>query len=142
MNEFDLNRFLTAQDGGYSRALNEIKNAQKRSHWMWYIFPQWNGLGRTIISIKYAIKSREEAIAYFEHPVLGIRLREITKVFLNIDNKSAKDVLGSPDFLKMKSCMTLFHLIQKETDFFNLVLEKFYDGKLCKRTQQKLEKYF
>jgi uncharacterized protein (DUF1810 family) len=104
---------------------------------MWYVFPQYKGLGRSETSKKYSIKSKE-AIKYFGHEILGKRLLEITKAFFYIDGKSAYDILGSPDNFKLKSCMTLFHIVQDETDIFKKVLDKFYDGKLSHRTKELL----
>jgi len=101
---------------------------------MWYIFPQYKGLGRSITSMEYAIKSQEEANIYMNHPILGARLIEITKVFLSIENKTAYEVLGGPDDLKIKSSMTLFDTIQNENDLFDSVLEKYFEGNRCKGT--------
>ena len=131
---FNLKRFLDAQSNTYERALTEIKNGRKRSHWMWYIFPQHKGLGRSSTSMKYAIKSQEEANIYINHPILGQRLIEITKAFLSIENKTAYEVLSGPDDLKIKSSMTLFDTIQNESDFFDTVLEKYFEGNRCRRT--------
>ena len=131
---FNLKRFLDAQSNTYERALTEIKNGRKGSHWMWYIFPQHKGLGRSSTSMKYAIKSQEEANIYINHPILGQRLIEITKAFLSIENKTAYEVLGGPDDLKIKSSMTLFDTIQNESDFFDTVLEKYFEGNRCRRT--------
>ena len=122
---FILNRFIDAQSNTYENALNEIKSGRKTSHWMWFIFPQYHGLGASSTAIKYAISSKQEAISYFKHPILGSRLLEITKAFLSIENKTAYHILGKPDDLKLKSSMTLFAAIQSETDVFNSVLEKY-----------------
>lgn len=137
--EFNLERFIQAQSTSYVRALYEIKNGRKSSHWMWYIFPQFKDLGRSETSKQYAIKSKEEAISYYNHTILGNRLKEITEEFLYVENKSANKILGNPDNYKLKSCMTLFHSIQNETDVFFKVLEKYFQGKLCRRTIKKLE---
>ena len=131
---FNLKRFLDAQSNTYERALTEIKNGRKMSHWMWYIFPQYKGLGRSSTSMKYAIKSQDEANIYFNHPILGPRLIEITKAFLSIENKTAYEVLGGPDDLKIKSSMTLFDTIQNENDLFDSVLEKYFEGNRCRVT--------
>ena len=131
---FNLKRFLDAQSNTYERALTEIKNGRKRSHWMWYVFPQYKGLGRSSTSMEYAIKSQEEANIYMNHPILGARLIEITKAFLSIENKTAYEVLGGPDDLKIKSSMTLFDTIQNENDLFDSVLEKYFEGNRCRRT--------
>ena len=132
--KFNLKRFIDAQSNTYEKALDEIKNARKASHWMWYVFPQYHGLGRSSTSVKYAINSVEEAVSYLKHPILGSRLIEITKVFLLIENKTAYDVLGGPDDLKIKSSMTLFDAIQTETALFDSVLEKYFEGNRCRRT--------
>jgi uncharacterized protein (DUF1810 family) len=132
--KFNLNRFLEAQSSSYNIALFEIKNGRKSSHWMWYIFPQIYGLGNSTTSKMYAIKSEEEARYYLNHPILGKRLIEITEEILFIKNKTAIDILGSPDDLKLKSSMTLFHSIQAENKLFWSVLEKYFDGSQCNRT--------
>ncbi len=135
---FNLNRFVEAQKNAYNTALFEIKKEKKTSHWMWYIFPQYYGLGKSNMSVKYAINSKEEAKAYLNHTILGSRLKEITEAFLSIENKSAYDVLGGPDDLKIKSSMTLFDNIQDETDLFDTVLKKYFNGERCKKTLKKL----
>jgi uncharacterized protein (DUF1810 family) len=132
--KFNLNRFLDAQENIYEGALFEIKRGNKSSHWMWYVFPQYKGLGYSSTSQKYAITCIEEASMYFNHPILGRRLIEITNAFLNIENKSAYDILGDPDYLKMKSCMTLFNSIQTESEVFSQVINKYYSGLECSRT--------
>lgn len=137
--KFNLERFIKTQATSYDPTLYEIKNGRKTSHWMWYIFPQFKDLGRSEMSEQYAIKSKAEAIAYYNHPILGKRLKEITTAFLALQNKTATEILGSPDDYKMKSCMTLFHLIQNETDIFLEVLEKYYQGRLCRITERGLE---
>ena len=131
---YNLDRFLEAQEGSYNTAYEEIKKGRKISHWMWFIFPQLRGLGNSETSKKYAIQSKDEAIAYYNHPVLGSRLIEITKVLLKIEGKSAHDIFGSPDDVKLKSCMTLFSLVQKENDLFNRVLLKYFEGKKSWKT--------
>lgn len=136
---FNLQRFLEAQNNMYESALAEIQNGKKVGHWIWYIFPQFKNLGRSATSEHYAIKSKEEALAYFHHPVLGTRLKVITEAFLAIENKSAIEVLGSPDHLKMRSCMTLFSIIQNETDLYQKVLDKYYVGAICLNTKRQLE---
>ena len=136
---FNLKRFLDAQSNTYERALTEIKNGRKQSHWMWYIFPQYKGLGRSSTSIKYAIKNQDEANNFLNHPILGTRLIEITKAFLSIENKTAYEVLGGPDDLKIKSSMTLFDTIQDENDLFDSVLEKYFEGNRCRGTLSELK---
>jgi uncharacterized protein (DUF1810 family) len=137
--KFNLKRFIDAQSNTYERALYEIKNGTKTSHWMWYIFPQYRNLGRSKTSIKYAINSKEEAISYLKNPILGSRLIEITKEFISIENKTAHDVLSGPDDLKMKSSMTLFDAVQTGNSLFDFVLEKYFEGNRCNRTISKLK---
>ena len=105
---YDLERFYKAQEHDYETALSEIKNGRKESHWMWYIFPQVEGLGRSAMAGYYAIKGREEARAYIEDPILGKHLVEISEALLKIKSDHAEEVMGWPDNLKLKSCMTLF----------------------------------
>ena len=131
---FGLKRFLDAQSGVYQFALNEIINGRKESHWMWYIFPQYKGLGRSSTSRIYAIKGLEEAKAYLDHPILSKRLIEITNAFLLIENKTAFQILGRPDDMKLKSSMTLFDTIQNDTDLFRLVLNKYFQDERCFHT--------
>lgn len=130
---YDLGRFVEAQEMNYVQALKEMKDGQKRGHWIWYIFPQIKGLGHSYNSEYYGISSKEEAKAYLDHPVLGVRLREITQALLDCNNKSVDDILGFPDVLKVRSCMTLFDLISPN-DIFNDVLYKFYEGQRCDKT--------
>ena len=130
---YDLERFLEVQQLDYLQALNEIKDGLKRGHWIWYIFPQIKGLGHSYNSEFYGISSKEEAKAYLEHPVLGPRLREITQALLELNNKTADDILGYPDVLKVRSCMTLFDLVSPN-DIFNEVLYKYYEGQRCDKT--------
>jgi uncharacterized protein (DUF1810 family) len=132
--EYNLNRFIEAQINIYETALNEIKRGKKSNHWMWYIFPQYKGLGYSSMSKRYSISSTEEALFYFHHPILGVRLLEMTNAFLQLENTSAFDVLGDPDYLKMKSCMTLFDSIQTENSVFVEVLDKYYAGSKCHST--------
>ena len=138
---FDLDRFVKAQDsawGSYSEALKEIKEGHKRGHWIWYVFPQIKGLGHSYNSEFYGISGKEEAKAYLQHPVLGFRLREITKVLLECNNPSAYIILGFPDVMKVQSCMTLFDLVSPN-DIFNDVLNKYYEGKRCEKTMRRLD---
>lgn len=130
---YDLERFLKAQEYDYKEALNEIKGGHKNGQWIWYIFPQIKGLGHSSNSEFYGISSKEEARAYLEHIELGKRLREITKALLNCQNSSAYNILGFPDVLKVQSCMTLFDLVSPN-DIFNEVLDKYYEGKRCEKT--------
>jgi uncharacterized protein (DUF1810 family) len=124
----DLKRFLEAQQANYATALNEIKSGRKRSHWMWYIFPQIDGLGYSDMAKRYAIKDIAEATAYLAHPILGPRLKEITAALLQLNSNNATGVMGSPDDLKLRSSMTLFALVEGNDSVFDLVLKKFFDG--------------
>lgn len=140
-NSQNLDRFMKAQKMVYPLALKEIKRGRKRSHWMWYIFPQFKGLGFSPTSIKYAINSKQEAIDFFNDGVLGKNLLEITNAFLSIEHQSALDILGKSDVVKMKSCMTLFDAIQNDTAIFNDVLDKYFNGNKCSKTIKYLEEY-
>ena len=131
---YDLERFYKAQEYDYETALSEIRNGRKESHWMWYIFPQVSGLGRSTMAEYYAIRSREEAKAYIEDPVLGKRLIEISQALLQVDSDDAEEVMGWPDNLKLRSCMTLFAEVAPEQPVFRSVLEKFYDGEMDGKT--------
>ena len=131
--EYDLERFVEAQNLVYDMALQEIKNGQKRGHWIWFVFPQIKGLGHSYNSEFYGISGTKEAKAYLEHPLLGARLREITQAILDCGNPSADDILGFPDVLKVRSCMTLFDMISPN-DIFKQVLDKYYEGKPCDKT--------
>ena len=130
---YDLERFVEAQELDYVSALNEVKNGEKRGHWIWYIFPQIKGLGHSYNSEFFGISSKEEAKAYLDHPVLGARLREITQALLDCGHPSADDIFGFPDVLKVRSCMTLFDLVAPD-DIFNDVLYKYYEGQRCDKT--------
>jgi len=129
----DLNRFIEAQTFYYPTAYKELDHGRKRSHWMWFIFPQFKGLGYTQRSQLYAIKSQAEAKAYLDHPVLGERLRECCQLLLNLKYRPIQEILGSPDDLKLKSSMTLFEQVSDET-IFGEILEKYFEGKRDKKT--------
>lgn len=131
--DYDLERFVEAQNLVYDMALQEIKDGQKRGHWIWFVFPQIKGLGHSYNSEFYGISGTKEAQAYLEHPLLGARLREISQAMLDCGNPSADDILGFPDVLKVRSCMTLFDMVSPN-DIFKQVLEKYYEGKLCDKT--------
>jgi uncharacterized protein (DUF1810 family) len=136
---FGLSRFISAQDSVYDRVLEELKSGRKRSHWMWYIFPQVDGLGYSATSKHYAIKSMEEARAYLNHPVLGSRLLECADAVLAIEGRSASDILGYPDDLKLQSSMTLFASVAGPDSVFVRVLDKYFQGERDARTLQLLE---
>lgn len=131
--EYNLERFVEAQNLVYDLALREIKDGQKRGHWIWFVFPQIKGLGHSYNSEFYGISDTKEAKAYLEHPLLGARLREISQAMLECGNPSAEDILGFPDVLKVRSCMTLFDMISPN-DIFKQVLDKYYEGKPCEKT--------
>ena len=128
-----LDRFLTAQERSYDTALSEIKNGRKRSHWMWYTFPQIAGLGMSSTAQCYSIADIEEAREYITHPVLGARLLEISRALLTLDSSDATAVMGYPDDLKLRSSMTLFAQVS-EDPVFNAVIDKFYGGRPDTRT--------
>jgi uncharacterized protein (DUF1810 family) len=131
---FGLQRFIDAQKGMYENALTEITNGTKKSHWMWFVFPQFVGLGKSPKSFYYAIKSSKEAGEYLNHPVVGSRLIEITAVLYAIENKSVTDILGAMDAIKLQSCMTLFDVVQTNQVIFSEVLNKYYGGNRCTKT--------
>jgi uncharacterized protein (DUF1810 family) len=124
----NLKRFLDAQEPVFEQACRELRAERKTSHWMWFIFPQIKGLGRSETARRFAISSPEEAVAYLRHPVLGARLRECTRLVTLIEGRSAHDVFGSPDDLKFRSSMTLFAGVTKDNRLFVEALDKFYDG--------------
>ena len=130
----DLSRFLKAQEQDYEQALREIRSGRKRSHWMWYIFPQIQGLGFSPTAQYYAIRDLQEARDYLAHPVLGTRLKEISSALLDLDGLSASEIFGYPDDLKLRSSMTLFRMADLNEPVFLEVLEKYYDGKPDART--------
>ena len=130
----DLSRYFDAHKQSYQNALKEIKNGHKYSHWMWFIFPQIHGLGRSSTSQYYAIKSLDEATAFLQDPYLGGNLLEICHALLVLDTNNATEVFGKPDDLKLKSSMTLFSLVEGADTVFQDVLNKFYDGKRDYRT--------
>ena len=139
-NTFDLNRFTNAQAGIYETALAELKNGQKRTHWMWYIFPQIDGLGRSKTAKYYAIKSMEEARQYLNHPVLGERVLECAEAILAIAGRTASEIFGYPDDLKLKSSMTLFASAATPGFVFVRVLDKYFHGERDVKTLRLLEK--
>lgn len=128
-----LERFTEAQKYAYASALKEIQEGRKQSHWIWYIFPQLKGLGRSYNSEYYGLEDASEAKRYWEHPVLGARLKEITLALLEHRGTSAQEILGGIDARKVKSCMTLFYMATEEPLFLE-VLQEFYEGRQCRRT--------
>ncbi|MCI0666888.1 MAG: DUF1810 domain-containing protein [Methylococcaceae bacterium] len=137
---YDLQRFIKAQDTVYESVVSELTAGQKRGHWMWYIFPQVQGLGSSSMAQKYAIASREEAKAYSEHPILGTRLRECTRLVMNIEGHSAEQIFQYPDHLKFRSCMTLFEHSATDHGIFRDALLKYFDGKPDRLTLDMLKK--
>lgn len=131
---FNLSRFLEAQETTYKNALKEVHNGQKKSHWMWFIFPQIKGLGFSEQSNFYGLEGLEEAQHYYNDPILGKRLIEITQALLSIENKSVLEIMGSPDDKKLKSCMTLFSKLPNALNCFQLVLHKYYDNQRDNKT--------
>ena len=134
-----LERFVEAQDRVYDTVCDELALGAKTSHWMWFIFPQLKELGRSPIAKFYGIDSREEARAYWEHPVLGKRLLECTKLVLALRNKTANEILGFPDDLKFQSCMTLFSQVAPEEEAFKRALDCYFGGMPDKGTLKLLE---
>ena len=130
MDEFNLDRFIEAQASSYEAAMFELSLGKKTGHWMWYIFPQIDGLGSTDVTKLYSIKSLKEASAYLEHPILGQRLIESCEILLNLDAPSISNVMGFPDDLKLKSSMTLFTYASEPNSTFSKVLIKHFDNKL------------
>lgn len=128
-----IDRFVQAQKEIYPRALEEIREGKKRTHWMWFVFPQISGLGHSMTSIFYSIKDIEEAKSYLAHPILGNRLREISQVLLELENDNPHCIFGSPDDMKLRSCMTLFDVVEPDS-IFTKVLEKFFQGRRDRRT--------
>lgn len=123
----NLQRFIDAQNDNYATALEEIKNGRKKSHWIWYIFPQIDGLGMSTISKMYSIKDIEEARAYVNNELLYSHLIEITEVLLNLNTNNIEDIMDEPDDLKLRSCMTLFSIVT-DNPIFDEVLKKYFDG--------------
>ena len=136
---FNLNRFISAQDKVYDTALAELRSGEKRTHWMWFIFPQIEGLGYTPSSIYYAIKNREEALEYWDHPILGPRLLECSEAVMAVQGFTASDIFGYPDYLKLKSSMTLFASVAGPDSVFSRILDKYYNGEQDARTLELLE---
>ena len=131
---YEISRFMKAHQSDYQRALSEIKNGKKVSHWMWYIFPQIAGLGHSQTARYYAIKDMEEARAYMKHEILGKNLIEISQALLQTPSSDPGEVMGWPDDMKLKSSMTLFLLAAPECNVFQKVLDKFFHGEKDKNT--------
>ena len=135
----DFSRFVKAQEPVYKTALQELRNGRKRTHWMWFIFPQLEGLGHSFMATHYGIKSIDHAAAYLRHPVLGSRLKECTRIMNSIDGKSAYDALGDPDEMKFRSSMTLFKHAGSSGGVFAMALAKYFDGEEDELTLAKLK---
>ena len=131
---FNLQRFLDAQARDYDTALAEIRSGSKRTHWMWYVFPQFEGLGTSSTAQYYAVKSVAEAAAYLSHPILGPRLTECAEAVLSVEGRSAFEIFHSPDDLKLRSSATLFAAVSPANSLFHRILDKYFDGTPDDRT--------
>ena len=136
--DFDLERFVQAQAPVYATVLKELRSGHKRTHWMWFIFPQLGGLGSSEMAQRYAIRSGDEAAAYLAHPVLGARLRECATIVGSLDGRSAEEIFGHPDELKFRSSMTLFSLAGPDEPAFGAALQKYFAGSRDRRTLELL----
>jgi uncharacterized protein (DUF1810 family) len=130
---FDLQRFVDAQAPIYAQVVAELRRGQKQSHWMWFVFPQLAGLGHSAMAQRFAIASREEAVAYLGHGVLGLRLKECTALITAVESRTVHEILGSPDDLKFQSSMTLFSAVSSDPEF-SAAIAKFYGGRPDQRT--------
>ncbi|MBL0950112.1 MAG: DUF1810 domain-containing protein [Pseudomonas sp.] len=135
---FDLTRFVEAQQRDYARALDELCAGAKRSHWIWYVFPQLRGLGRSEMAERYGISGIDEARAYLAHPLLGARLEDCVRALLSHRGRPVRQIMGSPDDLKLRSSMTLFQAAAPAQPLFAEVLQGFYDGEADPATLQRL----
>ena len=136
---YDLQRFVRAQEHDYEEALSEIRSGRKRSHWMWYIFPQFDGLGVSPTSKQYAVKSLAEAKAFLAHPLLGPRLRECAAAAVRIKGLSAADIFGFPDDMKLRSCATLFASVSPSGSVFHRLIDRFFAGEPDAETLRLIE---
>jgi uncharacterized protein (DUF1810 family) len=132
---FDLERFVVAQAPVYERVRAELGAGAKASHWMWFIFPQLRGLGRSAMAEHFGLAGRAEAKAYLAHPLLGARLRDCTRLVLDVNNKTAHEIFGTPDDLKFHSSMTLFAAVAPEEDIFSRALDRYFGGKRDSSTE-------
>ncbi len=132
--DFNLERFVKTQHSRYETVLSELKNGQKKTHWMWFVFPQIEGLGKSQAAQYYAIRGLEEALAYLSHPVLGERLRECVGVLLKIQGRTLHEIFGHPDDWKFRSSMTLFEYVSPDEPYFAKALERYCDGKRDDKT--------
>jgi uncharacterized protein (DUF1810 family) len=138
MDPYNLQRFTDAQADRYTQAEMELQAGRKESHWMWYIFPQIKGLGRSVTAQEYAISSIDEAKAYLNHPVLGARLRECTRLTTSVNGRSIEDIFGYPDHLKFHSSMTLFARATDDNGVFTEALRKFFHSEYDRQTLERL----
>src|ERR1035437_4121812 len=134
----DLQRFLDAQNSVYDQVCSELRKGDKRGHWMWFIFPQIQGLGHSATATRFAISGREEAVAYLEHPILGPRLRECTRLVTIVEGRSIEQIFGYPDYLKFRSCMTLFAHVAADNQVFLEALRKSCGGEFDRLTLERL----
>lgn len=125
---YHLQRFVDAQQPVFDDVCRELRDGRKRSHWMWFIFPQIKGLGHSDMARKFAISSREEAEAYLKHPILGPRLRECSRIVAAFDGRAIEDIFGYPDTMKFQSSMTLFSQVAADNEVFNECLRKYFEG--------------
>ncbi len=135
---YNLRRFLDAQNPVFARVCSELRAGRKRSHWMWFIFPQIQGLGYSPLAQKFAIASLQEAQAYLDHPILGARLRECCRLVNLVEGRSIEEIFGYPDDLKFRSSMTLFAHAASHNQIFKDALEKYFNGELDKSTLERL----
>ena len=126
---FNLSRFVVAQEGQYQDAIGELRSGRKQTHWIWFVFPQHRALGRSSIARLYGLQSLQEAIAYWQHPKLGTRLRHCVHAMLALEGKSASEILGEIDALKFRSCLTLFLVAAPMEPCFRAALERYYQGR-------------
>ncbi len=125
---YNLQRFVLAQDLVFDQVLSELEGGMKTSHWMWFVFPQIRDLGHSPVSVKYAISGRQEALAYLQHPTLGPRLKQCTRLVLGVKGSSVTDIFGSPDDMKFRSSMTLFAQVSPDDNLFQRALQKYFAG--------------
>jgi len=135
---YELRRFVDAQEGVYEQACAELRAGRKRSHWMWFVFPQIRGLGSSPMAVRFAISGMDEARAYLAHPMLGPRLREYTAIVVGVEGRSVEEIFGYPDDLKFHSSMTLFAKAAEEGGVFAQALEKYFGGKMDEGTLQRI----
>lgn len=131
---FDLERFISAQEADYELALGEIRAGRKQSHWIWYVFPQFAGLGMSPTSQHFAIRSAAEASAYLAHSILGARLLECAEAVLAVEGRTAREIFGSPDDMKLRSCATLFASVSPPASPFHRIIERYFQGRADERT--------